>query len=265
MGVHTCEAEYREGDYFGSEVNRAARLMSVAHGGQVVVSSATAGLVRDGSVELVDLGEHRLRDLTARGAGLPGVAPGLAREFPPLRSLDALLGNLPRAGDGLRGARGRSRVVGGLVLGSSLVTLTGVGGVGKTSLALQVAGDVADEFPDGAWLCELAPVADPDAVWDTLAASLRVQRNPGRRADLAQQALSFQLADRSRMRRVAAPFIAFWLSKSHFTISVPSRYSVDMPRRVIAFPRDEDVPAPPILAHRLKMLPYKVTVQMGGL
>ena len=64
MGVHTCEAQYRDGDYYGSEVNRAARLMSVAHGGQVVVSSVTGGLVRDGSVELLDLGEHRLRDLT---------------------------------------------------------------------------------------------------------------------------------------------------------------------------------------------------------
>ena len=64
MGVHTCEAEYREGDYYGSEVNRAARLMGVAHGDQIVVSLATSALVREGSVELVDLGEHRLRDLT---------------------------------------------------------------------------------------------------------------------------------------------------------------------------------------------------------
>ena len=63
MGVHTCEADVRDGDYYGSEVNRAARLMSVAHGGQVVVSASTSSLVRDGSVELVDLGEHRLRDL----------------------------------------------------------------------------------------------------------------------------------------------------------------------------------------------------------
>jgi class 3 adenylate cyclase len=83
MGIHTCEAEYRDGDYYGSEVNRAARLMSVAHGGQIVVSSATAGLVRDGSVELVDLGEHRLRDLTRlhphrsrRGPRVTGVPSG---------------------------------------------------------------------------------------------------------------------------------------------------------------------------------------------
>src|ERR1700674_194749 len=64
MGLHTCEAELRDGDYYGSAVNRAARLMSAAHGGQVVVSAATSELVRGGPVELVDLGEHRLRDLS---------------------------------------------------------------------------------------------------------------------------------------------------------------------------------------------------------
>src|SRR4029079_2028931 len=90
MGVHTCEAEYRDGDYFGSEVNRAARLMSVAHGGQIVVSLVTSGLVHDGPVELVDLVEHHLRDLTKVERVFQAHAPGLSRAFPPLRSVDAL-------------------------------------------------------------------------------------------------------------------------------------------------------------------------------
>ena len=98
MGVHTCEAEYRDGDYFGSEVNRAARLMSVAHGGQVVVSLATSALVRDSlapEVGMVDLGEHRLRDLAQPVRVFQVTHPDLRPEFPPLQSLDAFPGNLP--------------------------------------------------------------------------------------------------------------------------------------------------------------------------
>ncbi len=92
MGVHYCEAQHRDGDYFGSEVNRAARLMSVAHGGQVVVSSAARELVRDSDIELVDLGEHRLRDLTVPERVYEVRAPGLMVGFPPLRSVDAFPG-----------------------------------------------------------------------------------------------------------------------------------------------------------------------------
>ena len=194
MGLHTCEAEYRDGDYFGSEVNRAARLMSVAHGGQVVVSSVTVGLVRDGSVEFVDLGEHRLRDLTTTERVLQVLAPGLTREFPPLRSLDAMPGNLPRQVTTFVGREAEIASLAELVRDAPLVTLTGVGGVGKTRLALQVATEVVARFPDGAWLCEFASATDPGAVWDTLAASLRVQPFPGR--SLEESALEYLTAKR---------------------------------------------------------------------
>src|SRR4029078_5186293 len=86
MGLHTGVAELREGDYYGTAVNRAARLMSVAHGGQVVVSAVTGGLVRGGSVELLDLGEHRLRDLGEKERVFQVVHPEMEREFPALRS-----------------------------------------------------------------------------------------------------------------------------------------------------------------------------------
>ena len=95
MGLHTCEAELRDGDYYGSAVNRAARLMSAAHGGQVVVSLATSELVRDADWELVDLGEHRLADLARTERVFQLVVPDTPSDFPPLRSLDALPGNLP--------------------------------------------------------------------------------------------------------------------------------------------------------------------------
>ena len=95
MGIHTGEAEVRDGDYYGSAVNRAARLMSVAHGGQIVVSTATDELLHDTMPEkygFVDLGEHRLRDLGRPERLFQVLHPDLEREFPPLRTLDAFPG-----------------------------------------------------------------------------------------------------------------------------------------------------------------------------
>ena len=181
MGVHTGVAEERDGDYFGPTLNRAARVMAVAHGGQIVVSGTTHSLVE--GFELIDLGEHRLRDLADAVRVFQVVHPNLRAEFPPLRSLDALPGNLPRQVTSFVGRESEVVSLAELVCRSSLLTLTGVGGVGKTRLALQVAAEAVGGFPDGAWLCEFAPVSDPGAVWDTLAACLRVQPVLGRSLD----------------------------------------------------------------------------------
>lgn len=194
VGVHTCEAQVRDGDYYGSEVNRAARLMSLAHGGQILVSLATSALVRDRSVELVDLGEHHLRDLTHAERVFQVQAPGLASAFPPLRSVDASPGNLPRQVTSFVGREPEIAAVAELVRQGSLVTLTGVGGVGKTRLALQVAGEVVPHFPDGAWVCELAPISDQGAVLEALAATLRVPAFPGR--SLEESLLDYLAAKR---------------------------------------------------------------------
>ena len=107
MGLHTCEAELRDGDYYGSAVNRAARLMSVAHGGQVVVSAVTSELLRGGSIELVDLGEHRLRDLGETERVFQVAHPELEREFPALQSVDELAGEPAGAAEPVRGPRPR--------------------------------------------------------------------------------------------------------------------------------------------------------------
>jgi predicted ATPase/class 3 adenylate cyclase len=181
MGLHSGSAELRGGDYFGSALNRAARLMAVAHGGQVVCSHTTADLARDAlaDVELLDLGEHRLRDLSRAERVFQICAPGLAQEFAPLRSVDAYPGNLPVQ---LSSFIGRSAEVEATIkaLGESrAVTLTGVGGVGKTRLAVQVAGEVSPEYPDGAWLCELASAADDAAMVQLIAATLGVQPRQG--------------------------------------------------------------------------------------
>jgi predicted ATPase len=181
MGLHTGQAEMRDGDYYGSAVNRAARVAAAAHGGQILVSHATEQLVRDTlptDCELVELGEHRLRDLGRPEVLFQVVHPDLPRDFARLRTVDAFPGNLPvRASSFVGRDRDLTRVAKALQ-GSPVVTLTGVGGVGKTRLALQAAADVLPRFPDGAWLCELAAVRDPDGVVDAVAGVFRVTARP---------------------------------------------------------------------------------------
>ena len=175
MGLHTGEAFERDRNYFGSEVNRAARVMALGHGGQVLVSQTTEALVRE-RVTLRPLGEHPLRGLRGRVAVFQVVADGLASEFPVLSSVDYFAGNLPHQVSSLVGREGLVGDVADAVRDSRLVTLTGVGGVGKTRLAIEVGADMAGEFADGIWIVELAGVADADDVPDALATTLGVTR-----------------------------------------------------------------------------------------
>ena len=181
MGVHTGEAEYRDGDYYGTALNRAARVAGAAYGGQLLVSRATMELLGDGRPDgcyLLDLGEHRLRDLGRPETLLQLCHPDLPRSFPPPRSLDAYPGNLPAR---FTSFVGRSEEMGRIELAleeARLVTLTGVGGVGKTRLALQAAGAVLPHFRDGAWFCELATAGDADALVQVVATVLGVQPHP---------------------------------------------------------------------------------------
>ena len=182
MGLHTGGAELREGDYYGPTVNRAARLSSAAHGGQIVASAATADLVRDElteRVELVDLGEHRLRDLGRPERILQVLDPELPSEFPPLRSLEAHPGNLPIQLTSFVGRDDDVAHIIELLDEAPLVTLMGTGGVGKTRLATQVAAEVVARFEDGAWFCELAAVDDGDSMAQLVAATLGCVQRPG--------------------------------------------------------------------------------------
>jgi predicted ATPase len=172
MGMHTGEAEQRGGDYFGPALNRAARVMALGHGGQVLCSSVTGALIE--GVEIVDLGEHRLRDLS----GPQHVLQVGRGAFPPLRSLDALPGNLPQIVSSFVGREAELAAVAEAVRATRLVTVTGVGGVGKTRLALQVAADVITGFSGGAWLCELAAAATDDELWHVVAIALGVVQRP---------------------------------------------------------------------------------------
>jgi predicted ATPase len=177
MGISTGEAELRGGDYFGTVLNRAARVMAAGHGGQILLAESTAGLLS--GVDLVDLGPRRLRDLLNPVQVFQVQAEGLHTEFPPLRALDTSPGNLRPVPTSLIGRESEAGEVQAAVKAHRLVTLTGVGGVGKTRLALEVAGRLADEFPDGVWFFELAAVTDPAAVPDAVAAVLGITQQPG--------------------------------------------------------------------------------------
>ncbi|ORW29442.1 cyclase [Mycobacterium paraense] len=178
MGIATGEAELREGDYFGAVLNRAARLMAAGHGGQILVADSTAGLLS--GVDLLDLGPRRLRDVPVPVGVFQARAANLQAHFPPLRALDTTPGNLRPATTTLIGRESEVGEIEAAVKAGRLVTLTGVGGVGKTRLALEVGTRLGDEFPDGVWLFELAAVVDPEAVPDAVAAVLGITQQPGK-------------------------------------------------------------------------------------
>jgi class 3 adenylate cyclase len=183
MGIHTDDAQLRSAaQYVNRPLNRCARVMGVAHGGQTLVTEATAAVVADvlpADVGLVELGEHRLRDLARSVRLFQVMHPELPRDFPPLRSLDLLPSNLPLQLTELVGRADEVLHVKEVLASGRVVTLTGVGGIGKTRLALQVAADVLPHYPDGAWLCELGSLTDSDALVETVALALGVRAGVG--------------------------------------------------------------------------------------
>ena len=183
MGIHTGEAELRGADYFGSAVNRCARLRSIAHGGQVLLSGVTAEVVAESlppGTRLRPLGTHRLRDLVRPEQVYQLVHPALASTFPPLRSLDALPNNLPTQLTSFIGREAEMAEVKQLLTTTRLLSLTGAGGAGKTRLSVQVGADLLEQFVDGVWLVELAALRDPALVTQAVASALSVREEPGR-------------------------------------------------------------------------------------
>ena len=194
MGIATGEAELRDGDYFGAVLNRAARVMAAGHGEQILLAESTAGLLS--GVDLLDLGPRRLRDLPTPVGVFQVRAAGLRTEFPALRALDASPGNLRAATTSFIGRESEVAELQTAVKAHRLMTLTGVGGVGKTRLALEVAARRADEFPDGVWFFELAAVTDPAAVPDAVAAVLGITQQPGK---TVTESVAFALEGRVRL------------------------------------------------------------------
>ena len=185
MGLHSGEAGVVGGNLVGLDINRAARIAAVAHGGQILLSDATRALVAaalPADLRLRDLGEHRLRDLSGPERLVQVDADDLAADHPAVRSLDSRPNNLPTQLTTFVGRELELTEALGLLERTRLLTLTGPGGTGKTRLSLQVAAAAAQRFPDGVWFVALEPVRDPALVASTIGRTLGVQDSATRPA-----------------------------------------------------------------------------------
>ncbi len=180
MGIHTGVADERDGDFFGTEVNRAARLMSAGHGGQILMSAVSAALVIDDFADLVDLGEHRLKDLSRTERIWQARVPGGLDQFPPLRTVDSVRGNLPVPTTSFVGRRDELDELEHLTETVRLLALVGVGGAGKTRLALELAARVSDRFEGGVWVVDLWQIDDPARIEDAIIGTLGLQYGQNR-------------------------------------------------------------------------------------
>jgi predicted ATPase/class 3 adenylate cyclase len=182
IGLHSGEAYLAGDDYGGFEVNRAARIAAAGHGGQIVLSGTTQSLVSDAlpeGVAIRDLGRHALRDVPRLEHLFQLDVPGLRSEFPALRSATATAGELPSRLTSFIGRDAELDELTDLLAERRLVTLTGPGGIGKTSLAVETARQVADGFADGAWFVPLADVEDPGLVRSVIARTIGLFDGPG--------------------------------------------------------------------------------------
>jgi hypothetical protein len=201
MALHTGTAEERGGDYFGPPVNRVARLLSAAHGGQVLLSLTAQELVRDElpeGVALKDLGKRRLKDLFRPEHIFQVIAPDVPSSFPPVNTLDVRANNLPAQPTPLLGREREVAEVAEQLRRPDvrLLTLTGPGGTGKTRLGLQIAADLVDEFEHGAFFIGMAPISDPSLVASTIAGALGVVES-GERA--LEEDLKFYLREKEML------------------------------------------------------------------
>lgn len=182
MGLHSGFAEERDADYYGPAVNRVARLVSIGHGGQILISAATYELIRGEQPQeavFTDMGLHRLKDLAQPERVWQVSTADLDSEHPPLVSLDRLPNNLPLQVTGFFGREKELEDLKAQLSAHRLVTLCGAGGVGKTRLAAQLGAELLDALPDGAWIADFAPIGEPDSVPSVVAQSLGVSQTQG--------------------------------------------------------------------------------------
>jgi predicted ATPase/class 3 adenylate cyclase len=185
MGFHTGEAILGGDSYVGMDVHRTARIAAAGHGGQILVSGSTAALLDQRMLEgvmLLDLGSHRLKDLPQQERLFQVTAEGLRKAFPPVRSLDARLGNLPTPRTTFVGRGRELEELGRILETTRLLTMTGPGGTGKTRLAIQLATEVQERFSDGAFFVGLAPVTDPARVGQAIGERLGLREDAERPA-----------------------------------------------------------------------------------
>lgn len=218
IGLHTGAAEWRDGDYYGSAVNRCARIRGLAHGGQTLLSQATAELVRDDlpeGVALIEMGTHRLKGLSRPETIFQLWLPDLPNDFPPLASGEAVVNNLPEPPTPIIGRQRELAVITDLLTQEAvrIVTLTGPGGTGKTRLSLEIGHSSLEQFPDGVFFVDLAPITDPGLVPTTVAHTLGLREGGGRPPfDSLKEYLAGRrmllILDNLEQIIAAAPFVA---------------------------------------------------------
>ena len=251
MGMHTGIGMAGGDDYVGIDVHRAARIASAAHGGQVLVSNATRGLVAGSlpaGTALRRLGEYKLRDLSHPEQLFQLVVDGLPADFPPIVGAGvAGTGNLPPRIGPLIGREIELQALDGLLSDRRLVTLTGPGGIGKTSLALEAARRAADRYPEGAWLVQLEAVSDPSYVVPTIASAIGLLEAAGQPAidrlvDYLRERTTLLVLDNFEQVADAATAIGRLLDGApNLTVLATSR----APLRLAS---EQEYPVPPLTA-----------------
>ncbi len=184
-GLHTGAASLRVGDYYGTVVNRCARIRGLAHGGQTLLSEVTAQLVQDTLPEelrFVDMGSHHLKGLSRPEHVYQLWIPDLPNEFPPLQSADVVLNNLPETATDFIGRQREVTDISALLRQQNvrLVTLTGPGGAGKTRLCLETAHHLLGDFAQGVFFVDLSPITDPALTASTIARAMGIREGGGR-------------------------------------------------------------------------------------
>jgi predicted ATPase/class 3 adenylate cyclase len=256
IGLHTGEPRSINGRYVGLDVHHAARVMAAGHGGQVLVSESTRALVDEHQFQLRDLGEHRLKDLSAPQHLYQLQVEGLPGEFPPLNTLENRPTNLPAQPNALIGRARELDETAALLTRPDvrLLTLTGTGGAGKTRLALQLAANVVDQYPNGVFFVPLGPIRDWELVVPTVVRTLGLREQPG---ETVTETLTEYLRDRKVLLLLdnfeqvvaAAPVIAGLLAAAPglsqlVTSRTPLRLSGERTYRVppLALPDPERLP-----------------------
>ncbi len=251
MGLHTGIGALGGSNYFGLDVHRASRIADAGNGGQMILSEATSILVERSlppGVSLMDLGKHRFKDLSDPETIMQMIVEGLPREFGPLRTLDAVPNNLPAQLTSFVGRESELEDAVRLLESTRILTFTGPGGTGKTRLALQLAGQVSDQFADGVYFIDLSPVTETSVVASTIlgaigmAASSQDETPEDRLVDQLRDLQVLLVLDNFEQVIGAAPVM------SALVRNAPGVKLVATSRSPLRIAGEQEVPVPPLAA-----------------